>query len=1132
MHQFRIKRDCFFKSFKSLVSVPLGYDVHELPVEMIFISLHYPPMRCLQCQFENKSGRRFCSNCGAGLPLICEACGFENDAGDQFCGGCGAELTSGPKQVPANEDNTPSPEPGSAAERRHLTVMFIDLVGSTKLSAEMDPEDLRQIITKFQDSCSLRVKDFGGYVARLMGDGLLVYFGYPVAFEDMPERAVRAGLNIVEDIAAFDLQHSQRLQVRVGIATGLVVVGDLVGEQTAIERAVVGETPNLAARLQGLAQPDSVVISAATARGLEGLFEFEDLGDHQVKGFGAPVHAYRPLKSLAISSRFEAYHGANLTPLVGRTEEISFLRQRWSQTLDGEGQVVTLSGEAGIGKSRILEAMRARAMELEGRTIHFQCSPHHQSSFLYAFADTISKTASANRKSETASMVDGLEALARRAAQNVETTVPLFADLISVSTDDRYPPLTESADHIRNAILSALVAYVQGLARVGPLLCIFEDIHWIDPTSLDLLTLMIEQAPNSRIMFVITFRPEFKSPWGAMGNVAQLSLNRLGRKDSVEIANKVSQGRQLPTEVIDRIVARTDGVPLFVEELTKSMIESGVLREGPDGFELIGPLSSLPVPETLQDSLLSRLEKLAPVKEIAQIGAVIGREFSCDILSAVTQQSTDDIRLALVVLSDADLVFRRGWPPNEVYVFKHALVQDAIYESLLRENRRALHARAAKVLIDQFENIVDAEPETVAHHLNQAGVSEQAAIYWGRAGRRSAARSAHNEACAHFRNAVAAISSTQDRKNRLDLNLDLAASLRVLGLPEETLEVLAQAQILAREPQELSKIHNLRGNVYFLKGNADGNINEQQQALAYARQAQSVLDETRALSGLADASYMKGKMVSARDYFIELSTLARTNDLKSDAAANMPGLINTTYMTKGPTAARSYADKIEAYVNQHGELRPAAILFGVLAEVANDMMQDEACIRYSDRACELCDETGATVWRPPSMSPKALALCYRGDREAAKALMHEAMTLSLEISPALSGPWMLGHWAVISSDAKEIRDAWIKSEAIIASGCVGHNQFWAYRMFLEAFLNIEDYPSVDRVTDRLAAYAASEPLQWSDFFCARARALARTGRGDKDSTLVADLQKLSREAQQAGFLQPKLAIDMALERIS
>ncbi len=1091
-------------------------------------------MRCHECDAENKAGRRFCAECGVELAVLCPDCGFANDEDDKFCGGCGALLggeTLPPSQPAAGASVDPDPLPRQEAERRHLTILFCDLVGSTALSERLDPEDLREVIGRFQDACAGVIKDFGGYVARLMGDGMLVYFGYPQAQEDAPERAVRAGLGIVERVASLKAPDGVKLEVRVGVATGLVVVGDLVGEDAASERAVVGETPNLAARLQGLAAPNTVVVAPLTEKPLRGLFAFEDLGEHRLKGLTEPVRAYRALHAAATESRFEAYRGASLTPLVGRTEEITFLAERWSRARDGDGQVVTLSGEAGIGKSRILEAVRELVSSQDGAAIHFQCSPHHQSTALYPFTDYLSREVEPRSGGGAAAMLDGLEELALSSGQDESEAAALFAQLLALPTQDRYPTVDEDAQQLRNRTLLALADHVTGLAGQNPLLVVFEDVHWIDPTSCDLLGVLIDRAERANLLILITFRPEFSSPWGAMGIVGNLTLNRLTQRQSAEIALKVSRGIALPPEVVDHIVARTDGVPLFVEEMTKSILDSGLLRETEAGFELQGPISEFTVPETLQDSLMARLDRMAPVKEIAQIGAVIGREFGHQLISRVSRMADEELRAAIDALMQAELVFRRGWPPNEVYVFKHALVQDAAYESLLKEKRRTLHASVARVLEGDFPEICETEPETVALHYAAAGQNEAAGVYWEKAGRRAAERSAHVEATEHFRMAVETSSDIvkEDRAKFFELNMAWAASLRVLGRTEDTLDVLARIQTLAQSPLEKTRVHHLRGNIYFLKGDANRNVSEQELALSYAREAGSDDNEVHALSGLADAEYMRGRMVTAHRYFADLIELARKNELWSVVAGNIPARENTRYLTTGPGATIDKALAAVDFVVEQNHPRAEVILRSTVAEMLADQLRLDEALEQANLATDIAERIGAKVWIATAMGPGARAQWLGGDLAGGEAKIRQAAEFAMEASPALSGPWLLGLLASVAADIETVDEVEGRANPIFDKGCVGHNQIWYHRCLIDAALRFGDWDRASRHADALEAFLANEPFVWSEYFVARGRTLVRVGRGEVSPEISQKLNELAVRAEQLGFLDSRKALVSALE---
>jgi class 3 adenylate cyclase/predicted ATPase len=656
-----------------------------------------------------------------------------------------------------------------AAERRQLTVMFCDLAGSTALSARLDPEDMRQVIRAYQDACSGAVARYDGLVAKFMGDGILAYFGFPHAHEDDAERAVRAGLEIAVAVGALETRAADRLEVRIGIATGLVVVGDLVGQGAAQEQAVVGDTPNLAARLQGLAEPGSVVVAGATRRLLRDRFIVQDLGRHMVKGLSEPVEAWAVQGLSASDSRFEAAHAARLTAFVGREEESALLLQRWRQASQGNGKIVLTSGEAGIGKSRF-SAWLAEEVASEPHTrLRYQCSPFHRDSALYPFVQQFERAAQIAPDDGPERKLEKLEAVLHLEPARTNEVAPLIASLLSIPAGNRYPPLGLSPAQQRRQTLSALLDHLEALARQTSVLVLFEDAHWADATSIDLLNLAIERIRRLPILLLITFRPEFDAPWKGLPDVASVTLGRLDRKQAEAMVERVTGGRKLPAEVMAQIVAKTDGVPLFVEELTKNVLESGLLVEDGEGFRLDGPLPSFAIPATLQDSLMARLDRLATVKEVAQIGAAIGREFSYELLSAVVGGDEASLRAALVQLEDAEMLFRAGAPPDAHYSFKHALVQDTAYESLLKSRRQVLHRRIALTFETHFPAVAETQPEILAQHFSRAGLADRASFYYERAGDRAVARAAHAEAVAHLAAAlaeVAAVPSGEDRSRR------------------------------------------------------------------------------------------------------------------------------------------------------------------------------------------------------------------------------------------------------------------------------------------------------------------------------------------------------------------------------
>jgi class 3 adenylate cyclase/predicted ATPase len=669
---------------------------------------------------------------------------------------------------------------GAEAERRQLTVMFCDLVGSTALSARLDPEDLREVIAAYHRAAAEVVGRFDGFVAKYMGDGVLVYFGYPRAHEDDAERAVRAGLGVIDSVGRLDVQ-SIELRARVGIATGLVVVGDLIGEGSALEQSVVGETPNLAARLQALAEPGVVVIAAGTRRLVGDLFDYRDLGAIEVKGIAAPVPAWQVLRPSAVASRLEALHGSALSPLIGRDEEIELLLRRWARVKAGDGQVVLVSGEAGLGKSRITAALAERLHGEPHIRLRYFCSPYYQDSALFPFIDQLGRSAGFVRDDPPAAKLEKLDALLARAAPSDEDAA-FLADLLSLPASERHPLPDLSPQRKKERTLEALIRQLEGLARQQPVVMVFEDAHWIDPTSRDLLDLLVERARSLSMLLIVTFRPEFQPPWTGQPQVMMLALNRLDRSDRTTLVEQIAGGKALPDEIVAQIVDRTDGVPLFVEELTKSVLDSGLLREETDRYVLDGALPPFAIPTTLHASLMARLDRLASVRLVAQIGAAIGREFSYGLLRGVSRLPEDELQTALARLVASELVFQRGRPPDAVYAFKHALVQDAAHSSLLRSTRQQLHAQIAEALEAQSPELIDTQPEFFAQHYAEAGLVEKAVACWGKAGHRSAARSAIAEAAAQFQKALdqlALLPGNPDRQRQeLEFCSALGAALR------------------------------------------------------------------------------------------------------------------------------------------------------------------------------------------------------------------------------------------------------------------------------------------------------------------------------------------------------------------
>jgi class 3 adenylate cyclase/predicted ATPase len=708
-----------------------------------------------------------------------------------------AELALGAVQ-PSPPSAATEPKLQEPPERRQVTVMFSDLVGSTTLSARMDPEDLREVIAVYHECVAEIVHSSEGFVAQYLGDGVLVYFGYPQAHEDDVERAVRAGLDLIGAVSS--LKTRAPLQARVGIATGIVVVGDLMRSGNPQERGIVGETPNLAARLQGIAEPNTVVIAESTRKLLGNLFELEDLGSKDLKGFTQPVRIWTALRASSMESRFDALHAGVLTALVGREEESELLRRRWARAKAGDGQAVFLCGEAGIGKSRLTAALLEDLAGERQTRLRYFCSPRHTDSALYPIMLQLERAAGFTRGDATEEKLAKLRELTAPSGAN---HFDLLAELLSLPNSAA--DLRLSPQRKREALFDVLLRQVEGLARRRPVLAVFEDVHWIDPTSRELLDLMIDRIRRMPVLLLITSRPEFQAPWAGQPHVTTLALNRLNARDGATLIQQVAGNLALADETIADILERTDGVPLFVEELTKAVLESAAQENPVASVLAANPVATLAIPATLHASLIARLDRFGDsAKEAAQIGAVLGREFHYELIQSVAQRRGLELDAALDRLTDAGLLFCRGVPPQSSYLFKHALVQDAAYGTLLRERRQEVHARVASVLQQTFPDLVERQPELLAHHLAGAGQAERAVAQWLKAGQCAAARSAHSEAIGHFGRGLALLATLPQRpeRDRQEIDLQLAKGVSLSTLKGFSSAEAAEAYTRARDLSE------------------------------------------------------------------------------------------------------------------------------------------------------------------------------------------------------------------------------------------------------------------------------------------------------------------------------------------
>jgi class 3 adenylate cyclase/predicted ATPase len=732
-------------------------------------------MHCARCGFENPEEMKFCGQCGASLSRGCPECSFENPLEFVFCGQCGAPLVATQKEQERHE-----------AERRHVTVMFCDQVDSVARSQRLDPEEISEIARQYQEACAKVAQDFAGYIAQYRGDGLLVYFGYPVAHEDDAQRAVRAGLGILAELPHLNARLQQTvqdlrdfpLQLRIGIHTGLAIAGEMgAGERR--ELMVLGDAPNLASRVQGIAAPDTVLISEDTYRLTGGFFECRDLGPHHFKGVSLPLEVYQVVGESAVQSRFQVSAAAGLTPLVGRREELELLLERWGQVKEGEGWVVMLSGEAGIGKSRLVQALKEHLANEPHRWLEFQCSPYHQNSALYPVIELLQRLLRFERADSPQEKFSKLETVLAGFKLSLLEIVPLLASLLSLSLPEHYPSLTLTPQRRRQKLQEALQALLVAQTEQQPVLQVVEDVHWADPSTLEMLSFFVNHGAIARSLTLLTFRPEFSPPWAARSHIIHLTLNRLSRRQVEEMTGWIAKGKTLPAEVTHELVTKTDGVPLFVEELTKMVLESGWLREEVNRYTLTGALPSVGIPATLHDSLMARLDRLGPEKEVAQLAATVGREFSYELLKAVSHLDEAALQSALDQLVDVELLYRRRQPSHELYVFKHALIQETAYQSLLKSTRQQSHKKIAQILQERFPELVEVQPELLAHHYTEAGLFEHAIPCWQRAGQRAIQSSANAEAVAHLSKGLELLKTLPDTPARTPQELTLQVNLGV-----------------------------------------------------------------------------------------------------------------------------------------------------------------------------------------------------------------------------------------------------------------------------------------------------------------------------------------------------------------
>jgi predicted ATPase/class 3 adenylate cyclase len=1028
-------------------------------------------MRCPSCGFENTGELKFCTECGTRLRQGCPSCGFENTPQAKFCGACGTALTGQaggsppvPHDLPRAQSSVPAgravERAGPEAERRQLTVMFCDLVDSTALSERLDPEEYRVVVRSYQESCAEVIGRYAGHTAQHLGDGLLVYFGYPAAHEDDAQRAVRTGVEILAGLQSLNarLQPAIKerlphpIQVRIGIHTGLAVIGE-IGSSEKRENLALGETPNIAARLQSLAEPDTIVLSAATHRLIAGLFECQDLGPQTLKGISTSLSSYRVIGEGTAQSRFEAAVGAGLTPLVGREEELGVLQRRWAQAKAGVGQVVLLSGEPGIGKSRLVQTLKEQVTAEGATRIEFRCSPYHQNSALYPLIDHLQRLLQFVREDSPAGKIEKLQHTLSHYRFPQADTVPLLAALLSLPHPVGYPPLALSPQKQKEKTHAALVAWLVEEAERRPVYNTWEDVHWADPSTLEVLNLVVDQAPTARLSVLLTFRPEFLPPWGNRSHLSQLTLTRLGRSQVEAMVERVTGGKALPSEVVQQIVVKTDGVPLFVEELTKTVVESGLLREE-DG-RYVGahggaPIPPLAIPATLQDSLMARLDRLSTVREIAQLGAVIGREFSYELLQAVSSVNEGTLQQGLKQLVEAELVYQRGLIPQAHYLFKHALIQDTAYQSLLKSSRQQYHRQIAQVLEARFVETVETQPELVAHHYTEAGLIEHALPYWQRAGQRAAQQSAHREAIAHLSKALEVLNLLPALPERAEKELDIQMAI---GPAFMALEGWAAAEVgrtytraheLCQQIGETPKLFPVLYGLwryYNTRGKGDLARESGEQLVVLARRQDDAALLLLARQALGSTLYFMGEFALARTYLEEAKGFRDDHQHRTLALhyGTAPGVQCLAYGAQAmwflgyPTQARQWAREAIRLAQRlnHSHSEAMAVYYTARLEVLR--RDAESAYDQAQAAISLSTEQGFASFRAMGTFMQGWAQVEQGHKPEGLEQMREGLRAIAATGNDVARPLVLGVLAEVHSQAGQFDAGWsCVTEALVA----------------------------------------------------------------------------------------------------
>lgn len=966
-------------------------------------------------------------------------------------------------------------------ERRHLTVFFVDLVGSTPIAEGMDPEEFREIILGYREVCTRAIERQEGYVHLFVGDGVLAYFGYPVAHDEDALRAVRAGLEIVSELPARATERNQPLAARVGIHSGLVVAGDITAGEFSEQRAIIGDTPNRAARIQGFAKPDQVVISAETYRLVEGNFDCEDLGEVPLKGISEPVHLYEILGERAAVSRFDVVMRRGLTPFVGRIVEQSRLRELWEDAKKNKGNVAIVCGEPGIGKSRLISEFNESALKDRANVVLLQCSPYHQSSALHPIITHFEIILDAEREKSPQSRVKTLERELASRGLLEEDNLPLLAAALSLPQPTSAPALEMNPLKQKERTQNALVAWFLAEARHQPALVICEDLQWADPSTLGILGALLAQVPTTQMMCLLTHRPEFDSPWGNLTNATTLELRRLEATDVKQLVEKTAAGSSMPAEVIHQILTRTDGVPLFVEELTKMVIESDLVQLVNNHYELTGQLTSLAIPATLHESLMARLDRLPSAKAVAQIGSAIGREFSLNLIKAVSGMDEETLRDKLAELESSGFLFQRDQAPREEYVFKHALIQNAAYESLLKSQSQELHLKIARILEARFPETVDAQPERLAQHYTGADLASEAVPYWIEASARAQQRAANLEAITHAYQGLDSLVAMNESKERdmqelalrgtLGLSLMFTKGYAAPEIEETYRQILSLCHRLGDPADPLLAMWGLYAH-YFTAGDLRQSADLAHEMLSIAKRREAPIHEVSALTCCGYADAWRGDIGMARKHLESGLELYNTEqhlalvatygeDQGIFCAALLPWVL---WLLGYPDQARersaealNYAETIQHPLHQ-------SVAWFYVAMLRQSLREHDKAIEIGVKNVEFCNDQVLPYFGALTCLPLGYSYAASGDMESASTSLRTGFDLREMIGALLVQSYALANRAEVAAMAGDAEHGLKDLENALKWATESDENVWVaeiYRLTGELILQVRPEAEVE-----------------------------------------------------------------------